>query len=197
MFTVRRKIQKDKDVEPSEFEETIAQSLFDLDNTNQELKKPDMVEDYVVVAIYGDMKRLAFYQPSSEDTKWTYVDSNDAKLFADVICHEGKVYALDNYGRVVEINISNPYQPKLRKIIFSGFNWIWSQWGYIAELSSGDLVIARRSFRGKGEDRDRVSPKFKVWKLVFIPPNEEGERDQLVEVKDLGGDVIATLSSFI
>jgi small subunit ribosomal protein S7e len=38
MFTARRKIQKDKGAEPDEFEESVAQALFDLEATNQELK---------------------------------------------------------------------------------------------------------------------------------------------------------------
>ncbi|CAI5948738.1 unnamed protein product [Closterium sp. NIES-65] len=38
MFTARRKIQKEKGQEPDEFEETVAQALFDLEATNQELK---------------------------------------------------------------------------------------------------------------------------------------------------------------
>ena len=38
MYTAKKKILKDKDAEPTEFEETVAQALFDLENTNQELK---------------------------------------------------------------------------------------------------------------------------------------------------------------
>lgn len=38
MFTARRKIQKEKGLEPDEFEESVAQALFDLESTNNELK---------------------------------------------------------------------------------------------------------------------------------------------------------------
>ncbi|KAJ6707636.1 40S RIBOSOMAL PROTEIN S7 [Salix viminalis] len=38
MFTTKKKIQKDKDAEPTEFEETVAQALFDLENTSSDLK---------------------------------------------------------------------------------------------------------------------------------------------------------------
>lgn len=38
MYTARRKIQKEKNAEPNEFEESVAQALFDLESTNQELK---------------------------------------------------------------------------------------------------------------------------------------------------------------
>ncbi|KAL3680876.1 hypothetical protein R1sor_023832 [Riccia sorocarpa] len=38
MFTARRKIQKEKGAEPDEVEENVAQALFDLESTNQELK---------------------------------------------------------------------------------------------------------------------------------------------------------------
>ncbi|KAK3250211.1 40S ribosomal protein [Cymbomonas tetramitiformis] len=38
MFTARKKIQKERGLEPDEFEENVAQALFDLEATNQELK---------------------------------------------------------------------------------------------------------------------------------------------------------------
>lgn len=38
MSTARRKIQKEKGAEPDAFEESVAQALFDLETTNQELK---------------------------------------------------------------------------------------------------------------------------------------------------------------
>ncbi|CAL4892945.1 unnamed protein product [Urochloa decumbens] len=46
MFTARRKIQKDKGVEPTEFEDTVAQAFFDLENGNQELKN-DLKDLYI------------------------------------------------------------------------------------------------------------------------------------------------------
>lgn len=80
MFTTKKKIQKDKDAEPTEFEETVAQvllccllinlilvlwystmlnkwcliwlqALFDLENTNQELKS-DLKDLYINQAMY-------------------------------------------------------------------------------------------------------------------------------------------------
>ncbi|KAK1303474.1 40S ribosomal protein S7 [Acorus calamus] len=54
MYTARRKIQKDKDVEPSEFEETVAQALFDLENTNQELKS-ELKDIYINSAVQMDI----------------------------------------------------------------------------------------------------------------------------------------------
>jgi len=38
MFTARKKIAKEKGAEPSDFEESVAQALFDLEATNNELK---------------------------------------------------------------------------------------------------------------------------------------------------------------
>ncbi|KAK4758937.1 hypothetical protein SAY87_020238 [Trapa incisa] len=54
MFTSRKKIHKDKDVEPSEFEESVAQAFFDLENTNQELKS-DLKDLYINSAIQIDL----------------------------------------------------------------------------------------------------------------------------------------------
>ncbi|KAK6927942.1 Ribosomal protein S7e, partial [Dillenia turbinata] len=66
MFTARRKIQKDKDVEPSEFEENVAQSLFDLENTNQELKsdlKDLFINSAIQVDVSGNRKAVVIHIP--------------------------------------------------------------------------------------------------------------------------------------
>lgn len=54
MFTARRKIQKDNGVEPTEFEDTVAQAFFDLENGNQELKS-DLKDLYINGAMQMDM----------------------------------------------------------------------------------------------------------------------------------------------
>jgi small subunit ribosomal protein S7e len=49
MFTARKKIVKEKGAEPDEFEETVAQALFDLEATNAELKA-DLRDLYITSA---------------------------------------------------------------------------------------------------------------------------------------------------
>uniref|UniRef100_UPI00254C6462 hypothetical protein n=1 Tax=Mycobacterium tuberculosis TaxID=1773 RepID=UPI00254C6462 len=59
MFTAARKIQKEKDAEPSEFEYTVAQSMFDLENTNNELKtelKDLFINSAIQVDVAGGKK---------------------------------------------------------------------------------------------------------------------------------------------
>ncbi|KAH7533278.1 small ribosomal subunit protein eS7 [Ziziphus jujuba] len=66
MYTSKKKIHKDKDVEPTEFEETVAQYLFDLENTNQELKS-DLKDLYINSAVQmdvsGNRKAVVIYVP--------------------------------------------------------------------------------------------------------------------------------------
>ncbi|KAK1588589.1 hypothetical protein Q3G72_033778 [Acer saccharum] len=66
MYTAKKKIQKDHDAEPTEFEETVAQALFDLENTNQELKS-DLKDLYINQAIQmdvaGNRKAIVVYVP--------------------------------------------------------------------------------------------------------------------------------------
>jgi len=66
MYSSRKKIHKDNDVEPTEFEDTVAQYLFDLENTNQELKS-DLKDLYVNSAIQmdvsGNRKAVVIYVP--------------------------------------------------------------------------------------------------------------------------------------
>ncbi|KAK1670387.1 hypothetical protein QYE76_058546 [Lolium multiflorum] len=66
MFTARRKIQKAKGVDPTEFEDTVAQAFFDLENGNQELKS-DLKDLYINTAIQldvvGNRKAVVIHVP--------------------------------------------------------------------------------------------------------------------------------------
>ncbi|KMZ71812.1 40S ribosomal protein S7 [Zostera marina] len=66
MFTARRKIQKDKGLEPSEFEDSVAQAFFDLENTNQELKsdlKDLFINSAVQLDVAGNKKAVVIQVP--------------------------------------------------------------------------------------------------------------------------------------
>ncbi|KAH9616685.1 hypothetical protein KSS87_018366 [Heliosperma pusillum] len=54
MFTGARKIQKDKGAETSEFEENVAQTLFELETNNNELK-PDLKDLFINSAVQVDI----------------------------------------------------------------------------------------------------------------------------------------------
>ncbi|KAF5734527.1 40S ribosomal protein S7-like isoform X1 [Tripterygium wilfordii] len=56
MFSAQNKIRKDKDAEPTEFEESVAQALFDLENTNQELKS-DLKDLFINSATQVDIPK--------------------------------------------------------------------------------------------------------------------------------------------
>ncbi|KAJ7259616.1 hypothetical protein O6H91_11G120300 [Diphasiastrum complanatum] len=66
MFTARRKIQKEKGLEPEEFEESVAQALFDLENTNQELRS-DLRDLYInsakEVDVANNKKAIVIHVP--------------------------------------------------------------------------------------------------------------------------------------
>ncbi|XP_070682583.1 small ribosomal subunit protein eS7-like [Malus domestica] len=61
-----QKISKDNNTEPTEFEESVAQAVFDLENTNQELKS-DLKDLYINSAIqvdaYGSKKAAVIHVP--------------------------------------------------------------------------------------------------------------------------------------
>ncbi|XP_023530974.1 40S ribosomal protein S7-like [Cucurbita pepo subsp. pepo] len=66
MFTARKKIHKDNDADPSEFEESVAQALFDLENTNSELKsdlKDLYINSAIQVDVSGNRKAVVVYVP--------------------------------------------------------------------------------------------------------------------------------------
>jgi small subunit ribosomal protein S7e len=65
-FTARRKIQKEKGQEPDEFEESVAQALFDLESTNSELKS-DLRDLFInsakEVDVSGNRKAVIIHVP--------------------------------------------------------------------------------------------------------------------------------------
>ncbi|CAI9777696.1 unnamed protein product [Fraxinus pennsylvanica] len=66
MYTALQKIHKDKDAEPTEFEESVAQALFDLESTNQEIKS-DLKDLYINSAmqidVSGNKKAVVIHVP--------------------------------------------------------------------------------------------------------------------------------------
>ncbi|GJV57055.1 40S ribosomal protein S7-like protein [Tanacetum coccineum] len=66
IVNMMKKIQKDKDVEPSEFEESVAQALFDLENANQDLKS-DLKDLYIngaaQIDVSGNRKAVVIHVP--------------------------------------------------------------------------------------------------------------------------------------
>uniref|UniRef100_A0A3Q7J7X5 40S ribosomal protein S7 n=1 Tax=Solanum lycopersicum TaxID=4081 RepID=A0A3Q7J7X5_SOLLC len=65
MYTSRQKIHKDKDAEP-EFEEFVAQALFDMENTNQELKselKDLYINSALQLDVSGNRKAVVIHVP--------------------------------------------------------------------------------------------------------------------------------------
>uniref|UniRef100_A0A0E0NTT6 40S ribosomal protein S7 n=2 Tax=Oryza rufipogon TaxID=4529 RepID=A0A0E0NTT6_ORYRU len=66
MYTARKKIQKEKGLEPSEFEDSVAQAFFDLENGNQELKselKDLYINNAVQMDIAGNRKAVVIHVP--------------------------------------------------------------------------------------------------------------------------------------
>ncbi|KAG6407424.1 hypothetical protein SASPL_130415 [Salvia splendens] len=54
MFTALQKIHEDRDVDSTEFEESVAQALFDLENTNQDIKS-ELKDLYINSAVQIDV----------------------------------------------------------------------------------------------------------------------------------------------
>ncbi|MQL95851.1 hypothetical protein Taro_028520 [Colocasia esculenta] len=66
MFTARKKIVKEKGLEPTEFEDVVSQALFDLENTNNELKsdlKDLFINSATQVDVAADKKAVVIHVP--------------------------------------------------------------------------------------------------------------------------------------
>ncbi|XVF54082.1 hypothetical protein PTKIN_Ptkin05aG0152400 [Pterospermum kingtungense] len=56
MYTSRKKIHKDNDAEPTEFEETVAQALIDLETSNQDFKT-ELQDRFINSVVQRDISR--------------------------------------------------------------------------------------------------------------------------------------------
>lgn len=66
MFTASKKISKEKGLEPTEFEDTVAQALFDLENSNSDLKtelKDLYINSAVQIDVAGNKKAVVVHVP--------------------------------------------------------------------------------------------------------------------------------------
>jgi len=66
MYTALQKIHKEKDAEPTEFEEVVAQALFDLENTNGDIKsdlKDLYINSAVLIDVPGGKKAVVIHVP--------------------------------------------------------------------------------------------------------------------------------------
>ncbi|XP_068642002.1 F-box protein At2g26160-like [Aristolochia californica] len=66
--------------------------------------------DFIVMALYGPQKCLAFYKP--ENNTWVALDINQTQDTADLICHKGHFYAVDYSGRVVVCDLNSRRSPR-------------------------------------------------------------------------------------
>ncbi|XP_051127049.1 40S ribosomal protein S7 [Andrographis paniculata] len=66
MYTALQKIHKDKNADPTEFEENVAQALFDLENSNQEIKgdlKDLYINSALQIDVPGSKKAVVIHVP--------------------------------------------------------------------------------------------------------------------------------------
>ncbi|XP_068637937.1 putative F-box protein At5g55150 [Aristolochia californica] len=64
---------------------------------------------FVVMALYGQQKCLAFYKPGNN--AWVALDINQTQDIAGLICSKGHFYAVDYRGRVVACDLNTRHSP--------------------------------------------------------------------------------------
>lgn len=121
--------------------------------------------DCIVVVIFGaPIFKLAFII-LDKDTTWTYIDRS--LFIADVVCFQGKYYAVDQYNSFYSFNnIGQPKFecPKERHFRHLGRNLVWTPaQRYLVDLNGEELLMVIRYVTFK--DRIAASTSFEVWKM--------------------------------
>lgn len=134
-------------------------------------------DEYVVMAIYGLEKHLAFAKPGYDS--WVPVRSSLNRSFRDVTHFEGRIFALCEMGTLVHCEIDGPEPPRARYIAPAPeYDWgVWDQI-YLVE-SSGHLLMVIRHDYDISTEYYYETTGFKVFKFDL------GTR-KWKELKDLG-----------
>ncbi|KAM7529283.1 hypothetical protein LguiB_032693 [Lonicera macranthoides] len=142
------------------------------------LSSPPSCNDCVVVAVYGELKRVAYCKRN--DKQWTHLNIN---AVLDVIFYKGKLYALKNGGLIVFDNITSTPRPN-EIVVKAPLNSIFSP-AYLVESSDGDLLmVSRRVYTYDGHLSSIVrTHQFGVYKLDL-------SNWSWIEVKNIEDDII-------
>ncbi|KAM7529275.1 hypothetical protein LguiB_032685 [Lonicera macranthoides] len=141
-------------------------------------------EDCIVVAIYGQSRRLAFCK--CNDEKWTqlHVSTPYPTSFADVIFCKQKLYALSGTGRLMVIEEIGP-NPTVTEIVAAGPSDP-PCCPYLVECFDGELIMVSRDVDirdGKGFNSIRETCDFQVYKLDL-------SSSSWVEVENVGEEML-------
>ncbi|KAA8517958.1 hypothetical protein F0562_015432 [Nyssa sinensis] len=67
-------------------------------------------DDFIVAAIFGEHRDLALAKPGSR--AWITVETYPPYPFRDVVCCNGQVFALTDFGTLVVVDIGDPNRPR-------------------------------------------------------------------------------------
>ncbi|CAK7347025.1 unnamed protein product [Dovyalis caffra] len=146
---------------------------------------PILSDDYMVVAIYGESSRLAYFKHG--DDRWNFLPTKVA-CFSDVTFYKGKILALCNNGllQIVDIyphfrtqDIAPPY-PEVRQPPYRKFS---CSEPYLVE-SSGGLLLVERQVKASSDPKRIYSYEtvnFNIFKL---------DGSKWCRITDIGDDVL-------
>ncbi|PSS15736.1 F-box protein [Actinidia chinensis var. chinensis] len=97
-------------------------------------------EEFLVMAIYGPYKDLAFSRPGY--SSWVNVEDSSNYRFIDVVFFKGQIFALCDGGSLVVVDINAPGPLKVVCIASPPNQYAWEQL-YLVE-SSGNLLVVYR-----------------------------------------------------
>jgi hypothetical protein len=153
--------------------------------------------DYVVVAIYGMRKCLAFIKAGQNF--WTYVH-DDYFCHTDVLFYKGLIYAVGRWNNIISFDICNSKDSfdheKIIPNVVSSWGDSYAHRGYLVESLEGDLWLVRK-FIGfpddDNPDEERNLPSsgtkgFEVYKLEL--DLQSGKLIQMIQIDSLGDNVL-------
>ncbi|GLT82505.1 hypothetical protein SLE2022_008700 [Rubroshorea leprosula] len=145
---------------------------------------PGDPDEFLAVAIYGESSQLGFCR--SNDSKWRAAKIKRNGGFGDVICYQGKIWAVTWNGHLVVAEIdAGPL--KFTKVYVKFPKFVLGSFKYLVGSSDGLMLVERCTFQGRGLHRSFTykTIKFKIYKMDSTTKNL-----RWLEVTSIGDNVI-------
>ncbi|RYR06604.1 hypothetical protein Ahy_B05g073919 [Arachis hypogaea] len=121
-------------------------------------------KDFMAVAIYGQLKRLAFYKPNNN--RWSDFTRNID--FEDVMFFKEKIYAVDYDGQLYEFdtNTESGTMGGIYAAPPTGFTASTFQLKYLIGCDNGNILMLVRHFGTlRGTEKELETKKFDIYEL--------------------------------
>ncbi|XP_050877095.1 F-box protein SKIP23-like [Lathyrus oleraceus] len=141
--------------------------------------------DYVVVAIYGMSKYIAFLKAGQQI--WTYIDQKYF-CFNDAIFYKDLVYVVGRWNDIYSFDVCNLKKKEVIPKVLSREDDDYAHGVYLVKSLEGDLWLVKKIIAEKDEFFTHGAERFEVFHLEL--DLQSGKVIRMVKLNSLGDNVL-------